>query len=786
MALVVDTLDYSGLYNAINLRRGADTAGVRVKELALRKEERDLETFQELTQIALDVADVVFTAVSEVQLSKAKLDAQKDDLAYQKLARDAVLNNEVTFEEVVGSPVQLPSGAGTLPPTVKQTIKMPKSLEDFFQRRGEEIDKEFGGFPKIKAWARDQLYSSFDIAQKQVMSNVYTKAIQDKATLEGKLIEGALGRSIQEGTYDHVDAAITASSSLTPAGKEVLRTEAHAQVDFGQYDKAVRAAAAGQGYDVAMASVAQLETTGKVTPEQARALEAAALSAAKTAEGVDQQRAETALQAALTAGEDSEKAVDRIVAQTPEHNRSGVKRLLDATVVQIKKDVNDKADAEIKAFYDKNQDNAVGLDLKLHNPSAKYAERMDTPTYMFWESLAHRALKTDKEKEPETPKPLKDALYSVVKDNRGFPTPDAKTKEVRRIIRENPLITADTAKEYLSMAEDKVWTESSVNASLENIDAFFKVRESQALKDDKTGAKLREVQIQREGVIREFTRWLKAPASKEGYTDAGVILKTNGLLSGYKSQVFKADEATIYRANMPIDRRRLEATGEKIGEVGTIPLTIEEANQIEQADRDSLTRDLGIKPEQIVDAIRLDNDLTQFIVGGLNPGKPDAFYRLTFRTNPDTMNEELMVYEKILNAKGEEIGGNWIPSALPTVREVDEKRKKAAAAAAAKAEAERKEKLKQTVGAIKPTVAAITDIAASTKGTTVQEVAEIATGGAQEPSAIQVDQITAAFDRFGKKGALTSADIQRIAKDTGITEAMVLRMAVDRGWKVAK
>jgi hypothetical protein len=783
--LVVETLDYSPLYNATNLRRGATTAGIRVEELALRKEERNLETFRELTQIGLDVADVVFNVVSETQLAKAKLQAQKDDLDIQKLARDAVLNDEVTWEQLPSlttpnTEAEMAAGMGVMSPSGKQTIKMPKSLEDYFQRRGEEIDKEYGGFPKIKAWARDKLYSSYDIAQKGVMSNAYDKAIRDKATLEGKLIEGALALSTREGAYDYVDAAISASSSLTPAGKEILRLEAHKQVDFGQADKAVRAAAAGQGYDAGIAVVAQLESTGKVTPEQARALEAVALSAAKTAEGVDLQQAETALQSALSTGEDPAKAVDRIVAQTPEHNRSGVKRLLDATVVQIKREVNDKADAELKDFYDKNPDNAVGLDLMLHNPSAKYADRMDTSTYMFWERLAERGTAPDKK--PETPAPLKTAMFDVIKDNQRYPTTRAKEAGIREIVRDNPLVTEDSAREYLSMAGDKKWLEGAVNESLVNIGAVYKVREAQALKEDKTGAKLRDVQLQQEATIKEFTKWLGTGV----YKDEEIVSKASRILSGAKSQIFKADEFSIYRARTPIDSRRLQATGAEIGEIGAAPLTTEEANQIEQGDRSILEREYGIKAEQFVDAQRMNNGLTWFAVRGLDPERPQAIFRLTFATD-DKLNEKLMVWDRKINAKGEEIGGEWRDaSSLPTVRDVEKKRLEAETSAKAATETARREKLKKTVQETTPTATAITALAESTKGTTVQEIAGIATAGAEEPSAIQVDQIVSAFTLASKKGKIPLTVIQKLAKDTGVSEAMVLRMAVDRGWQVVK
>ncbi len=778
MSLYVEHVDYSPLQRALGQRRNA-------RLTLLGQESRKTSDILAIAEAGINIANEIYGVAKQKELARAKLATQEYDQKIKQAARDAILNNEYTWEEVTagtntegGMGEELGIGA----PTGKKTPKMPESFDELYRLASEQIDKDFKGFQEIQTWARDQLYTSYDNAKGVALETILQQDLKSLEVLEKTIITNALNQDIASGQFRNTPAAINSSSSLTPSGKQEALVSAEKSFQFGTKDRQVKATTAAQGYDVAIKAIDDWTAAGELTAEESEILKKNAATVSQQTAAAVQQQSETIFQKAIESGQPLEGSLEQAVAGVPAPYRADTETLIRSQYQAKINQEDTEADAEMKQAWAKNEKRPDIVLKTLLTGKDKdgrgYADRMTTNTYAWW----HDRFAGGREKD-NLPQEVQKTLDGIIRDNVTYPTNESKTDAINRICKQrNPdgtfVVDMKSYNSYLELAGDKKVLDSFVNDGLTRLETYWGKRYSDAKTDSDRQAAQRALFETKNSYIH----WLNEGQRSEDLSNAYVLsLQSDKWMKTEPPKLgIYEDEAAITRLRTKLDKRRAEIAGSTYP--GQAPLTgkalvdVNEEVAIKAADETILSKDYGV---EIVGSNKLDTNLYEFRVRGINPDRPEDNYWVTFTDNGKG-NEQLWIKEVHSD-------GSFVWKKADVIKTVREKERIAREEAAKSAAAE-DVRIREAAAVQKPSTAKeIVDFAAKAKtGTALQSVAEVAAGGEEEPGAVQIDQITAAFESLGRKGTLTVADIEKIASDTGISEVVVTRMAADRGWKISK
>lgn len=788
MSLYVESADYSPLYNALAQRKNA-------RLTLLEKKSQRSSDILAIAEAGISIAQQIYSIAEKKRLAQAKLQLQEYTQRMKKEARDAVLNNDYTLEDITfGTNTEGGAGeeAGIGAPTGKKTIKLPESFEETYRQAVEAIKKDYQGFGDIESWALDQLYSAYDNAKGVALETFYQQELKDTAALEKTIITNALDLSVQEGDFKYVKAAVESATSLSDTAKQGLLLEMETAYKYGAKGNQVKATTALEGYDAAVKMIDEWAESGEVTAEQAEALKKNAAVVAQETTAAVQQQAETTFQKAIENGQDLDSALEVALANVPAPYRAGTENLI-RSQYRAKIETEDyEADREMREVWDKyaNRPDLVFRALRdtKDKEGKNYADRMTTDTYAWWydrfapvDQGEPAAVDEDAICPPEVERELRD----IISDNVRYPTNEDKIDAVNKIARRKNADGSFTVglkviKDYRTQASDPDVLDSFISGAIKRVGDYYE----RLAGKEKPGSAEERALLQAGMTARtNLIAWWKKGQRTEQQTNAYVL----SLMNPTKPKPLYEDQARLERGGTAYDKRRAEISGSKYpGEMpmaGRAILTDDEKIAFEEGDRRILEQDYGISADDIVQSEELENGLSKFRVVGINPERPDATYWVTFTDNGKG-NEQLWIQDSKT--------GNWLKGdTIPTAKQKQAAADKAAAAAAAAAEAERKRELEQAVAANEKDAKTLLRIAKETGGATaVQDASDIASKDEPEPNSVQLDQIESALLKIevSRGKTLRTSDIEAIFKGLhgDISQAKIMRIAADRGWTIEK
>jgi len=752
MALTINLVDYSPLYNALGAQRAAGQLEVQRKGLELRQKDISRQATADLLQLASDAAKTVYRIFQEGALEKTK---------------KQVIENETWYSQ------QIQKGLSTIDPETGQykvTFKdgeliIPDDLQAEYDSRQAAIEKQVAGYPEVHAWASDQgaLIKQRGILHAMSVAEPIARATRE--ALGKETLTTALDQSVAQGKLDPYYAAL-AGQTWRPSEEKALLRQLGEQ-DFGYRTKegGIRNLVAVEGYDAGATAVEAWRKSGEVTSEQADALLTTAANQGKVQEVVFAQQAQAAYQKMVEAGGDPEAAVKIVVKGIPEAYRSQTEELLRAAAETAATRADNVADEKMQDYFAKHPDDPAGLRAYLDLPANDFSKAMKRDTYMSWHNFIDSMLQRGKGKGKEPMTAGEAAGWDIIYKRPNWTTP-MRARAIRDLVNSGRLdpITATEIAGKLSLAEK--WTNPIVLDAVERIDSTFRMM-AEKEKDPLKNAQLRRV-------------WSDAMANMEKtlgegpYTDAQINGAADAFLKPYKADLLKSDwwnPAT--RTDVDVMRAQ--------GWLG-VYIPPDQQAAFERYDRDMLETTYGVGKKagtailNVADATR-PSDTTgpgasyfkMYLVTGLNPKHPkDAFY-YAFQTDPATRTERLMVLEEIKNTQGQTIGANWMPATfVKTLTEqgrIEVDRKKAEDQAAREAAA----------------------ISIKKGGGTAAAVASAA-GAAQVPISTIVTRATERAAQLGEGLSLADApvveeQIQKAARNKKIGPAAIDKIASD--WYVS-
>jgi hypothetical protein len=763
MSLIVNQLDYGPLYNAL----GSLYKGRMAQAQQQENRANDIKAF---TDILVEGVGALTGLMKETQVASAKNDVQAFDQEAQQKARDLILNNNYTIEDEAtrmgGGPV---GGVGATGEGQK-TIKLPDDYEQWYKDAQENITKKYAGFPDVRSWAQDQLYQSYDAAKKTALNTFYAKTLDDRAKQETIQISNAQKDSIAHQDFRFTEAALQASGSLTPAEKETARMALQADYNYGVKSDQVQKAAESGGVDPALALIDGWSKGKQLSQEEEDKLRAQAITGANQASGLWQSRADTAFNAAIEKGGDPEDAVKQSLAPVPEAFKGNVEKVLRSDYQNHRAMVDDVADSEMLAYHDANPSNGAGLFRKLHDPKNDYARKMTTPTYTFWENMADRIMKP--EKGDGTTLAAQHQLDDILRGRTWrqgdvvggiWDTPEKKLAAIQELShQEDPatgeyLVGTTTLNAYLEKAKNPVYYREDVNSAWNKITTFI---EASAKK--KGANPMADIQAAQ----AEFTRRLAGfvGASKEP-TAVDVEDLVDSILQPHKSALLYTDQ--VDRLNARGEARALRAKASAPG--GGFYLNQDEIVRLATRDRATFEQVYGVgtgtKPFLGTGA---DNrGIPVFLIKGMDAKNPDAAYWYQIATDAQG-NEVLTGYDKT---------GHFIPVPVQTQQQLRQEVYRKDQATQDQLRAQVKQAAPTTPQQVKETAAAL--------GVSAAEVAIHATE-ANPLDQGRFDQVYMSMQIRGilRRGSITAAEAEEIAKKTGATASQVLGVAAGRGLKM--
>jgi hypothetical protein len=423
MALIVNQLDYSPIYQGINAEYTGKAA----------KKQRDLNNMgfaADLVNAAVDIGTAIYNKVQEGEVAKAKLDMRNFEQEAARRTRDAVLNRTFEFRDTgSGSANYSPlteaaqSEAGITTPREK-SIHMPQDYEDWYKGEVATLEKKYQAYPTVSEWAKEQAHSIYSQAKEGALASIYNQSIADQGKNEQQLITTALEDSIKRGDPRFFRAAIASAKSLSPEARATTLALAEEQYAFGMSNKGVREATAEGGYLEGNKAVAALEEKGEITKEQADELRKQVLQTnSETAAAYQQAAAQEFYAGMAKEGADAELEYKKAIAKVPLAWAPTVEKQLRAEWEEKKAQANDTSNREMLVFHDANPNDGQALLDKLRLPENAYAKKMSVDSYRSWENLGLAIVDSQKvdAKVPTTPDNLMGLAEDIWSDNRTLP-----------------------------------------------------------------------------------------------------------------------------------------------------------------------------------------------------------------------------------------------------------------------------------------------------------------------------------------------------------------------------
>lgn len=757
MALPIFQVDYSPIYSAFNSLRGAKTTQLAEKH---RKQDVGTATLGFVLEGGEMIVEMIVAAVAGAKLAAAKADVMAFDQAAQQKAKDAIFNNDYEIVSQEPRDIGIEEGA-KLEGKPYRSLKLGGDFENWYSTRQQEIEDKYKGFPKIKSWAFDQMYASYDTAKRVATDTLFNKAMQDTARIDQQSITHSVDQAIRFERFDLVDAALAGTQSLTPDIKDAMRGDLLKQYDLGIQNKRLRETVGGQGYAAGMNLISGWEAAGEVNAEQAENFRKMALGAAGQVASTFQDQATIQFYEQITGGKDPEAAMQSLLQAVPMPYRGQTEKMVRADYNERLRIEDEKADKEMLIVNNENPQDGAALLRALYNQKNNYAGRMDTSTYTFWENYGNRLMASAGAggEDDGTTQAGVQVLNEIIRE--PWRTKPQKIKAVQNAgqLRDPKtgdfLIGPTVLNKYLNYANSDVYYKPEVNAAWDRINKFFDKLEA---KNDTDMTRTRQ-QVLEEFSTEVSTAYQATKPPKA--TDIEDI--ADRVLSPHKSAILPSDQA----GNLS---RRTRAA-QLLQRSGEISLNPEEKAELESYQRTALQELYGVGTGtiQIAGVSKDERGRPIFSITGLNPQDVRTPYTYRFGLDP----------KGNLQLEGEDSTGHFIPVPIKTTEQISRenlelKRKETRA---------KGEEIRRAAAAVRT----IADVKreAERLGTTPERLGMAAIGAelGTSPGEALMRLETLLLRQFRARQA-TAEDVRQAAKKTGISEAAAYGLLLNQGIRI--
>lgn len=317
MALILPSVDYSPLKQAVSFETQAKVASVtprqmqlQSKEFALEQRKLDLGVFEAVADTALKVGQLVYNIYNQGKLEEGKERVFNFQQEAQQKIRDMVATNQVQYN-------------------ADGTVRLPDEFATWFNEQTAGIDEQFKFAPEVQAWAKGAMRETYG----SLVNSTLGEAAQQKAQERNAKFLKNLDRTVAADVASNdpemklTKAQIDSASWLTSDAKASLLEEASHKVKVGQFQATVRMAAQRYGYDGALSFIDNRAPSGDFSQEELDAFRGvAAAGASAAAHSYDQQITQVATDA-VARGITPKDAVDEWVnANVPSFDQTRVRK----------------------------------------------------------------------------------------------------------------------------------------------------------------------------------------------------------------------------------------------------------------------------------------------------------------------------------------------------------------------------------------------------------------------------------------------------------------------------
>lgn len=383
MALIVDQLDYSPIYQGLSIKAGG-------AQSALTAERGQHEAFAGFIDLGLSIGGAIYNKVEQTKAAQAKLETFAFQDEAEQRQRDAIANRTVTWEQgrenaVSGAEGNAPAATGS----AIRTVRMPQEYEDWYKGKLEEIDQKYSGFPRVQEWARDQASAAYSQTKNNVLGYMNNQAIKDHAALDQQVIARAGQTALKTRNFKNVEAAVGASSSLNPEAKTGVLLIEKQSFDAGIRSLEARETTMKGGLTAGITYADKELSAGRVTEaEHADMLKSVQSTFNEQSSLHVAQAAQTFYAEMGKDGMDVERALTVATQNTEPAYRESTEAKVRSLYNEKVKQIDEEANKEMLAAFNAKPDDWAGMRLRLEKPENNYAKRMEVNSYFFWHRLS--------------------------------------------------------------------------------------------------------------------------------------------------------------------------------------------------------------------------------------------------------------------------------------------------------------------------------------------------------------------------------------------------------------
>lgn len=258
----IPQVDYSPIYNALNMKSRATEAEYTMKTTALQKQAQQTNALVGLAELGLEAAKLVVDARAQREVEQAKDFFFKSEEALKQKAYIIIANDDYNilggvqhYDPITGEP----TGGG------EEVVVLGQDYDIYFNDLMSQAETQFKS-KEVKSWVKDQLRVAYQGSKNKALSYAYKKEEQDYVTLFTSNLNSAIKQSIASGDKGIYEAQIS-SSKFSSKQKQALRADAEIQFSYGMIKKDIVQQVKENGTESAIDYIQSLNKDAQTTSE---------------------------------------------------------------------------------------------------------------------------------------------------------------------------------------------------------------------------------------------------------------------------------------------------------------------------------------------------------------------------------------------------------------------------------------------------------------------------------------------------------------------------------------
>lgn len=273
----IPRVDYSPIYNALNIQKQASDAEYNLKLYDLQKQGQTADALIGLASLGLDIAKTVVEARAQKEVELGKDFFFKAEQNLRQKADNVIANDDYT---ILGGVEHYDPITGEKKGSKEEVIVLGQDYDVYFNDLMSQADTQFKS-NDVKSWVKDQLRLAYQEGKNRALSYAYKKEEEDYVNLFTANLNSAIKQSIATGNKGLYEAQVS-SSKFSAKQKKTLLMDAENQFTKGMTQKTISQVVNEKGPEEAITYIQGLNKDAQETAE----LVSYAIDQAKVSEAI--------------------------------------------------------------------------------------------------------------------------------------------------------------------------------------------------------------------------------------------------------------------------------------------------------------------------------------------------------------------------------------------------------------------------------------------------------------------------------------------------------------------